>query len=289
MRQGESEGNPYYFLEKQDFENKIKEHQLIEWKYVHGNNYYGMGKDKLEQFLEQSKNVITDVEVLGAVDIIDQFPNHCVSIFIDAGSTDELVNRIKIRGSWTEEEIKKRLERTDFEMQYKYHFDYYIYNKDIEASSQDLCNIIQFEISRNQYRIQQPPSSILHYIVKPLIFNSSHQIMLTKQKCPFPTSDWKILGGHVLKNESPKDALLRILHLICPPVSQESKDLIYTLTPIAEQKHFLETHYHYEMVFKLSMDFPPIQSENFDFTWVSTAEVKKYLDEEDVQILDGSI
>ncbi len=285
MREGESEGSPYYFIDREEFERKIRDHELVEWKFVHGNNYYGMGKDKVEEKLDSGLNVITDVEVLGAIDIIDYFPNQCISVFVSAGSKEELIRRIKNRGSWNEKDLAKRLGRYDSEMLYKDHFDHLIYNEDLEVGVKDLDNVIQFEISQNHNRIRRDTSSLLHNVIRAIILNSRHEVLLLKEKCPFPTFNWRFFSTHVLSNESPKDALHRELHRLSPSLSEDSKELIYSLTPVSEQKHFMDTHYHYEITFQLGLDLPPIESENFNVEWFPLSEAKKYLDAEDFRLI----
>ncbi|HEO64754.1 MAG TPA: guanylate kinase [Spirochaetes bacterium] len=285
MREGESEGNPYYFIDREKFERKIRDHELVEWKFVHGNNYYGIGKDKVEGKLDSGVSLITDVEVLGAIDIIDYFPNQCVSVFVSAGSKEELVKRIKNRGSWNEKDLSKRLERYDLEMLYKDHFDHLIYNEDLDLGVQDLNHVVQFEISQIHNRMRKSPSSLHHTVIRAIVLNSRSEVLLLKEKCPFPTSNWRLFTTHVLSNETPKEALYRELHRLCPSLSEDSKELIYSLTPISEQKRFMDTHYHYEITFRLGLDLPPIESENFNVEWFSLSEAKQYLDTEDFKLI----
>jgi len=277
MRSDEQEGKPYFFVDRNEFERRILNNDFIEWKFVHGNNYYGIGKSKAEDVLKSGKNLITDIEVLGAIDIIDYLPRNCVSIFVGAGSKDDLVNRIIKRGSLSEDDLNIRMERIEFEMRYENHFDYFVYNDNLDECVNDLVSIIQFEIHNSKYRIQKHASSILHYFIIAMITNLKNEILLVRQKSPILTSNWSMPSTHVLKDESPKDALYRELHFIFTSISQESKDLIYMLTPISEEKRFLENHYHYEIEFKLVLDLPLIQKDNYEFKWFSLAEAKKYL------------
>lgn len=285
-REDEKEGNPYYFVSIKEFERKIQNKELIEWKFVHGHNYYGIGKKEVDDALIKGKNLITDIEVLGAIDTIDHFPKNCVSIFVDVESRKELVRRIKKRGSLSDKDLAQRVQRIDFEMLYRDHFSYIVSNHDLNKCTQDLVQIIDYETSLNKYNFLKPPSAILHYVIRIIVMNSASELLLLQKKRPSSSSEWQFLTGHVLSNESPKDALYRELHFICPSISEEYKELIYSLTPISENKHFLENHYHYEMVFKVKLDLPYSQSENYDLLWLPRHKAKELLDKEDILLID---
>lgn len=288
IRKGESYGKPYFFVDKNEFERKIKEDELIEWKFVHGSNYYGIGKAEVEEALTKSQTIITDVEVLGAIDVIEHFPNNCVSIYIDVDSIDEIFKRIKKRGSLTEEEMNQRIKRIELEMLYKYHFNYTILNNNLEECLQDFDRIIDFEYNLRKYRVSRPPSSVLHYVITAIVVNSENKILLHQKKSPIKSNNWKILRGHALTNESPKDALYRELHFICPSLSQKEKNILAPLKPFSTEKVVLQNHFHHELRYRIHIDLPSIQSENYNFIWASENQCKEYLNTYDFQLIETS-
>lgn len=283
MRENESEGSPYHFLSKEQFEKMIQNEELMEWKFVHGNNYYGMSKKVVEDALKSGKYLITDVEVLGSMDVIDYFPNNCVSVFIDASSQEELISRIKNRGSWSEKDLQTRIERIELEKLYKDHFNYYIINNNLTDAVEDLEKIIHFEKDFIKYRARN--TDILHYISQLVIRNHEHEVLLVRQKSPVKDAKWLFPSTHILKNETPIDSILRILHILSQSINSESKEIIENLSPICVNKSFKVNHHHYEVTFELYLDSVKIENENFDFKWFNKEELVKVLSKDDNECL----
>ena len=108
-REGEVNGREYYFMERSEFENLIDYGGFIEWtQYVE--NYYGTPKKYVEKGLEEGKDIILEIEVMGALNVKKQFPD-ALLIFISAPSISELRNRLAGRGTESEETIIKRLKK----------------------------------------------------------------------------------------------------------------------------------------------------------------------------------
>ena len=289
MREEESQGSPYYFVSRSDFEKMIENQEFVEWKFVHGNNYYGIGKQKIEDSLKSGQNLITDIEVLGALDVIECFPLNSVSIFVDIDDQDELISRIKNRGTTDKIEIEKRLKRVNFEMSYKYHFNYLIHNDDLQDCLKNIAYVLHFEKEMRPIRRLRSPHSILHHIISVIFINSNREILIFQKKNPNPSLDWHFFSSHVLKNETPKDTLTRELTLISPSISDENLEKISTLKPISEVKKFLETHFHYEINYLLNIELTDILSENENIKWVTLDEADTYLGEKDLKLLNSSL
>ena len=108
-REGEVDGREYYFMDRKDFENLIDYGGFIEWtQYVE--NYYGTPKKYVEEKLSDGKDVILEIEVMGALNVKKQFPD-ALLIFISAPSISELKSRLAGRGTESEETIIKRLRK----------------------------------------------------------------------------------------------------------------------------------------------------------------------------------
>jgi guanylate kinase len=146
-RKIEKEGKDYYFISKQEFEDRVKKDDFAEWEEVHG-QLYGTLKGEIEKSLTDGLNsgvdMVFDVDVKGAVHIKKLYPE-AVSIFIDA-PRDELIKRLKKRSTETDDEIKKRLTRLDLELSYKNKFDYIVQNNSspdgIKKAVNKIVNII---------------------------------------------------------------------------------------------------------------------------------------------------
>ncbi len=124
-RKIEKDGKDYYFISKKEFEDKISNGEFVEWEQVHG-QYYGTLKSEIDKYLNNSLDLVFDVDVKGALNIKKLYPK-AVSIFIEA-PREELVKRLKKRSTETDEEISKRLERIDMEISYKDKFDFTVVN-----------------------------------------------------------------------------------------------------------------------------------------------------------------
>jgi guanylate kinase len=142
-REGEEHGKHYYFLTQEDFKRLIDTDKLIEWEEIFC-NYYGTPKSELDNAAESGKCLIFDIDVKGAISIKSKYPE-ALLIFISPPSTEELVKRLKSRGTESEEEVERRLKRTEFEMSFSEEFDYVVINDNLQKAYSDVINIITKE------------------------------------------------------------------------------------------------------------------------------------------------
>ncbi len=108
MRPGEAEGQPYYFLSRDAFEEKVENGEMIEWAEVYG-NLYGSTKEEVEQKREKNDLVLIKVDPQGARTFKEMIPD-AETIFIQPPSIEYLEKRLIHRGSDTPAVIQKRLE-----------------------------------------------------------------------------------------------------------------------------------------------------------------------------------
>jgi guanylate kinase len=106
-REGEAEGNPYYFVSTEEFQEKIKRQELIEYAEVYG-TYYGMERKNIEKYLNSGKTTIVRIDIQGVPTYKKDYPDS-VCIFISAPNFEELERRIRNRGKDSEEAIQKRM------------------------------------------------------------------------------------------------------------------------------------------------------------------------------------
>ena len=132
-RNGEVDGEDYYFKTREEFLVMIDEGEFAEWENVHG-NFYGTIKSKLNDSIKNKETVLLELDVNGTASIQKLYPNHTYSIFIIPPSINHLRNRLKSRGSETDQTIEKRLRRFDKEMNYKDQFDTLLINDNIEVA-----------------------------------------------------------------------------------------------------------------------------------------------------------
>ncbi|MBK16879.1 MAG: guanylate kinase [Prochlorococcus sp. SP3034] len=140
-RQGEINGEHYYFLSKEEFQEMIKDNLLLEWAEFAG-NYYGTPLESIRKKIENDNKVILEIEVEGARQIKEKFPNS-LSIFILPPNIKELENRIRNRATENEASITKRLDRSKFEISCSKNFDFIITNENIEETVKMVYHIIK--------------------------------------------------------------------------------------------------------------------------------------------------
>ena len=155
-RQGEVNGIDYYFHTKEEFESMIEQGELIEWAEYVG-NYYGTPKKAVEKQLNDGKDVLLEIEMQGGMLVKEQFPE-AVLLFVTPPSFDELKRRLVGRGTETEEQIDKRMQRATEEVVYMDSYDYLVINDDLEQAIENVHAIIENEhlrINNNQTFINE--------------------------------------------------------------------------------------------------------------------------------------
>ena len=139
-RDGEVDGREYFFLSKEQFEKMITKKELIEWaKYV--DNYYGTPKAYVEEQLSAGKNVILEIEIQGALNVKEMFPD-ALLIFVTPPTAQELKDRLIGRGTEDIATIEKRLARALEESEYMEQYDYIAINDILEDCVEEMNNII---------------------------------------------------------------------------------------------------------------------------------------------------
>jgi guanylate kinase len=140
-RPGEEDGREYFFLQKEQFEQKIAENGLIEYaRYC--DNYYGTPRKYVEEQLAQGKDVILEIEIQGALKVRKQYPD-ALLLFVMPPSAAELRNRLVGRGTETQEVIEKRMHRAVEEAEGIENYEYLVVNDDLDTCVRQLHEIIK--------------------------------------------------------------------------------------------------------------------------------------------------
>ena len=142
-RDGEVNGVSYFFLSHEEFRKKIDEGGFLEHA-VFCDNYYGTPKDAVMEKLEEGKNVILEIEVQGALQVRSHYPE-AVFVFVIPPSVETLEERLRGRGTETDEVIKKRLERAKAEFNYIDKYNYVLVNDTVSEAVCRLHSIIEAE------------------------------------------------------------------------------------------------------------------------------------------------
>lgn len=143
MRPGEAEGVNYYYVSREQFEEKIRNGEMLEYT-TYGSNYYGTPVGPVKEKLKNGKVVFLIIEVEGGENVRKIFPD-CVKIFVIPPSMYELEKRLRGRGSDKEEVIKERMEIAKTELQRATEYDYIVENDVLEEAISDIKTIIRAE------------------------------------------------------------------------------------------------------------------------------------------------
>lgn len=142
-RDGEVDGVNYFFLEKNDFENKIEHDEFLEHAKVY-ENYYGTPKKFVMDKIHGGEDILLEIDIQGALQVKEKYPEG-IFVFILPPSMEELKNRIIGRGSETEETLNIRYSSALDEISFIKDYDYYIINDKIDNATEKLICIIEAE------------------------------------------------------------------------------------------------------------------------------------------------
>lgn len=130
----EQDGKDYHFLTPDEFKEKIVHDEFIEWEEVYEGNYYGTLKSEIERVWQGGKNVIFDVDVKGGLNLKKYFGDKALAIFVKVPSEEILAQRLRGRGTESEESLSRRLFKAKFEMSFQNEFDIVLVNEDLDKS-----------------------------------------------------------------------------------------------------------------------------------------------------------
>lgn len=145
-RQGEEDGREYFFKTKEQFEDMIRNHELLEYASFN-QNYYGTPKAYVDQLLSEGKDVILEIEVQGALQIKKIFPQ-ALLLFVTPPDGATLKERLEGRGTEEAEVVLQRLAIASRESLLMEQYDYIIVNDDLDRAVHSVHHLIQAEHER---------------------------------------------------------------------------------------------------------------------------------------------
>jgi guanylate kinase len=141
-REGEVDGVSYVFLDDEEFKDRADSGQMLEWATVHGKHSYGTPRGPVEQGLAGGSNVILEIDVQGALQVKQRFPE-ALLVFVKPPSFEELRARLDKRGTESEEDKRIRLETAKTELDQATQFDYAVINDDVARCAQEVVDLLQ--------------------------------------------------------------------------------------------------------------------------------------------------
>lgn len=142
-RQGEVDGKDYYFFNEERFRELIAEEAFVEWEMVYTGKYYGTLRSELLRIWGEGRVPLVDIDVQGALAISTRFPADCLTVFIEAPSLEALRERLKRRGTETDQSIDERVNKAAHELTFAPRFDKIIVNDDLEKAVKELLRVVE--------------------------------------------------------------------------------------------------------------------------------------------------
>ncbi len=152
-RAGEQEGINYYYKTEAEFLKMLEEGEFLEWAQF-CDHYYGTPKTPVQKMLEEGKDVILEIEIQGAMEVKKNFPES-IFIFVVPPTLEELVSRIRKRGTETEEVIALRMETAKKEIQYAKEYHYILTNHSVDETANHILCIVAAERFRTERCIEE--------------------------------------------------------------------------------------------------------------------------------------
>ena len=133
-RENEVNGKDYYFLSVGEFKTKIKNDEFLEWEEVYKDQFYGTLKSEITRIWSKGNFVIFDVDVVGGLNIKKYYKEKALAIFIKPPSQEVLKKRLKGRATESDESLKKRIEKANYELSFAGKYDKIIINDELETA-----------------------------------------------------------------------------------------------------------------------------------------------------------
>ena len=150
-RPGETDGVQYHFMNEAEFGRRRAAGEFLECKEVFGlGRWYGTLRDEVATGLAAGRWVILEIDVQGAIAVLDADRFDPVTLFIHPGSLEELERRLRHRGTEDEATLRRRLETAAIEMGSMHRYRYEIINDEVDAAVAEICQILKDNATRTR-------------------------------------------------------------------------------------------------------------------------------------------
>lgn len=138
----EQHGVEYYFITHDEFKQRAEAGDFVEWEEVYPGTCYGTLKSEVKRVTEAGQNLIMDIDVKGGLNVKKCYGEQALTIFILPPSKEELKRRLRGRGTDSEDTIRKRLDKADYELSFAPQFDVRVVNDDLDRAVEEVRSLI---------------------------------------------------------------------------------------------------------------------------------------------------
>jgi len=136
-RPNEIEGKDYYFLEENDFRQKLASDEFLEFEEVYKGLFYGTMNSEVNRIWAQGKAIVFDVDVLGGINIKKKYGDKALAVFLRPPSIEILMDRLRKRDTEVEHHLQERIDKAKFELDFETQFDMVIVNDNLQIALQE--------------------------------------------------------------------------------------------------------------------------------------------------------
>lgn len=144
----ERNGREYYFLSPVEFRRRVDAGEFVEWEEVYAGTCYGTLASEVERVTGQGLNLIMDIDVKGALNVKKIYGDRALALFILPPDIKELEVRLRGRNTDSEDSLRRRLDKAEFEMSFADQFDARVVNRDLDRAVEDVEQIIKAFVAR---------------------------------------------------------------------------------------------------------------------------------------------
>ena len=141
-RPGEVDGSSYWFVTDDQFDQLLADDGLLEWALVHGSHRYGTPRRPVEEAVAAGRTVILEIDLQGARQVRSSYPQ-ATHVFLAPPSWEELVHRLRGRGTETPEQQERRLQTARSELRASSEFDVTVVNGELDTTVQELVKLMR--------------------------------------------------------------------------------------------------------------------------------------------------
>ena len=133
-RADETDGREYHFITPDQFREKISLNEFVEWEEVYPDQFYGTLRSEVQLIWDSGKHALFDIDVVGGMNLKKEFGKSALSVFVQPPSLEVLEQRLRSRGTDSEDSLKKRLGKAEFELEFAAQFDRILVNDSLKQA-----------------------------------------------------------------------------------------------------------------------------------------------------------
>lgn len=142
-RGDERHGVEYFFVSPDEFRDLISQNAFLEYEQVYEGRYYGTLTRQVELQRQNGQNVVFDIDVKGGINVKRHYGEQALSIFIQPPSIDELLRRLTLRATDSQEQIATRIDKAAYELTFAPEFDHVVVNDDLEKAKAEVLQLVK--------------------------------------------------------------------------------------------------------------------------------------------------